>query len=187
VTVHLGTTYNRRDVYVYARPLGPATPAAGPGALIGHVRVNSAGNVVLGYVMRARTTFTVRFAGDYRYLAAARAVTVQVRTRMAIRTSGYSKVSRGVYYFRSSRAYFRATAAPQRRTGCIEFEAQIYLGGRWRAAGGACALTQPAYGYDAFGYARRIYVGYRFRVRAFVTSNAYSLGGTTAWMYFTFA
>ncbi len=56
VTVHLGTTFNRRDVYIYARPLGTSLKA--PGTLLAHVRVNSLGSAVVSYTMRRRTTFT---------------------------------------------------------------------------------------------------------------------------------
>ena len=137
--------------------------------------------------MRARTTFTVRFAGDYRYLPAARAVSPNVVSRVSIQTAGYASVSSGTFVFRGSVAYFRSLATPLRRTGCVSFQAQIYLAGRWQSAGGTCATTSPASGYYAYAVAHRMYVGYRFRVRAYVAANSYSTAGSSGWLYFRFA
>lgn len=185
ITVHLGTTYNRRDVYVYARPLGPTVGTA-PGTLIAHVKVNSLGNAIIGYTMRARTTITVRFAGDYRYLAAARAVTANVVSKVSIEAGSYTSVSGGVYKYASGTAYFRSRPAPLRYSGCITFALQIYAAGRWQNAGSVCATIQPTAGYYAYAYTNRNYVGYKFRVRAYIGSNGYSIGSTSPWLYFMF-
>jgi hypothetical protein len=187
ITVHLGTTYNRRDVYVYARPLGPNTPPAVPGTLLAHVRVNSLGNAVVTYVMRARTTFTVTFSGDYRYLPATRAVAPNVVPKIYIGGLNYSSVSGGYYVFRGTTAQFRARPNPIRRSGCVYFAAQIYAGGRWQNYGSVCATIRSDYSYYAFAYTDRMYVGYKFRVRAYVGSTTYSLGGTSVWLYYKFA
>lgn len=185
VTVHLGTTYNRRDVYVYARPLAPGGPAA-PGTLISHVRVNSLGNAVISYTMRSRTTFTVRFVGDYRYAVAARAVTPNVVTTVPIETTGYSAKSGSTYLFKGSIAYFRASTRPLRTSGCVSFQAQALRRGSWVSAGTlSCAAIQGD--YFAYAIANRILPGTLFRIRAVVGSTSYSLGGTSAWITFKFA
>jgi len=185
VTVHLGTTYNRRDVYVYARPLAPGAPVA-PGTLIAHVRVNSLGNAVVSYLVRSRTTFTVRFAGDYRYNAAARALTVNVVARVPIQIAGTGYKSGSTYVVTGDAAYFRASTAPLRTSGCVSFQLQQYYGGRWITVDTvSCAAIQSD--YYAYTYANRQLIGTLFRVRAYVAANSYSLGGTSAWITFKFA
>ncbi|WP_091648960.1 YncE family protein [Micromonospora pallida] len=64
VTAQLGTTYNSRTVCLYAQPSGATqTPlACGP--------VNSSGRLVVSYPISRMTTFSARFAGDYRYAPA---------------------------------------------------------------------------------------------------------------------
>ena len=41
-------------------------------------------------------------------------------------------------------------------------------------------------GYYAYAYTNRNYVGYKFRVRAYIGSNGYSIGSTSPWLYFMF-
>jgi hypothetical protein len=186
VTIHLGTTYNRRDVYVYARPLGPTVGAA-PGTLIAHATVNKLGNVVVTYTMRARTTITVRFLGDYRYGAASRAVTPNVVTTVPVQAAGYSSRSGSTYVFRAATAYFRASTRPVRAIGgCIAFQAQQYFRGKWVSAGTlSCAHIQSD--YYAYAFTNRQSVGVLYRIRAYVGTGSYSLGGSSAWLQFKFA
>lgn len=185
ISVHLGATYNRRDVYLYARPLGPTAPAAAPGVLVGHARVNASGNAVFAYLVRARTVFTVRFAGDYRFAPAARSVTPTVTAKVAIQvgTAGYA--SGGVYHFTSRPGYFRAAAAPYRSSGCAAFQVQRLVGTAWREVDSACV----AFATDHWAYAQftPAAAGITYRIRAYVVSNAYSYAGSSQWVTFTFA
>lgn len=187
VTVHLGTTYNRRDVYIYARPLASPAPTA-PGKLIAHVRVNSLGNAVVSYTMRARTTFTVRFSGDYRYNAAARAVSPYVRSKVAISLGGWYARSGSIYLYHGADPAQMITVAPNRSGQCFTAYVQALQGGAWmNVAQLSCGtLDSTSHGYALFTSNRP--PGILVRIRASVGNDSVTqtLGATSAWVYLKF-
>jgi hypothetical protein len=188
VTVHLGTTYNHRDVYIYGRPLG-APAAAAPGRLIAHVRVNSAGNAVVSYLMRSRTTFTARFLGDYRYAAAARATSPYVRARVSLVLGGWSSRSGSTYIYRGTDPAQLITVSPNRAGQCFYAQVQAFQGGRWVtvAAANCFGLDGASHGYAILRSNRAR--GVLIRIRAYVGNDSVTqtLGGTSPWVYLTFA
>jgi hypothetical protein len=186
VTVHLGTTYNRRDVYVYARPL--ATSVGAPGTLIAHVKVNSAGNAVVSYTMKRRTTFTARFAGDYRYNIAARAVSPYVRAKVTVTLAGYYSKSGSTFLYRGKDPAQMISAAPNRAGTCFSTLVQAFQGGRWQSiASLTCgSLDSTSRGYAIF-YSNRAR-GILVRIHATIPNDSASqtLGATSAWVYLKF-
>jgi hypothetical protein len=187
VTVHLGTTYNHRDVYVYARPLGTSVTA--PGTLIAHVKVNSAGNAVVSYPVKSRTTFTARFAGDYRFAPAARGVSPFVRARVAVTLAGYYGKSGSTFLFHGTDPTETISVAPNRAAGsCFDTLVQAYLGNTWQfIASLSCgALDSTSRGHEQFGVNRPR--GVPVRIRASVPNDAASqtLASTSAWVYLAF-
>jgi hypothetical protein len=69
--------------------------------------------------------------------------------------------------------------------GCIAFQAQHLSRGRWVTAGTlSCATIQSD--HYAYVFSRRESPGTLFRMRAYVGSTPYSLGGTSAWLTFKF-
>jgi hypothetical protein len=185
ITVHLGATYNNRVVSMYARPLGTA-----PGKLLVRARVNSAGNLVVRHTMTRRTTFTVTFAGDYRYEPASRTVSPNVRTVVGVAMTAYSAYSDGYYLYRAgSRGtdpQWTVSVVPSRPGGCLRLTAQMYRSGRW--------VTLEDVRCFRFDSASRSYLmwnsdrvrGTKFRIQASVSSNTYSTSGVSLWRYFTF-
>ena len=188
VTVHLGTTYNHRDVYIYARPLGAPAPAA-PGRLIAHVRVNSLGTAVVSYVMRSRTTFTARFLGDYRYGAAARATSPYTRAKVTLLLGGWSSRSGSIYIYRGADPAQLITVSPNRAGRCFYAQVQALQGGRWATvAGVSCGvLDGGSHGYAILSSNRA--PGVLVRIRAYVGNDSVTqtLAATSPWVYLKFA
>jgi hypothetical protein len=188
VTVHLGTTFNHRDVYIYARPLG-APAAAAPGRLIAHARVNRLGNVVVSYVMHSRTTFTARFLGDYRYGAAARASSPYVRAKVSLVLQGWSSRSGSTYIYRGVDPVQVITVSPNRAYQCFSVQVQALQGGRW-----GTLTTLSCSGLDASSHGYLVLQSNRapgilIRIRAYVGSDTASqtLGATSPWVTLKFA
>jgi hypothetical protein len=186
VTVHLGTTYNRRDVVIYARPLG--TNLTAPGSVLAHVTVNAAGKAVVTYVMHRRTTFTVRFAGDYRYNSAARAVSPYVRAKVSLALSGYYARSGSTFLFHGKDPRVVASFAPLHAGSCFSTTVQAYQGGRWRtvASSGCLLIYADSRGYTTYLSSRA--PGRLLRIRASAPDDtmSQSLGATSAWVSLRF-
>jgi hypothetical protein len=187
VTVHLGATYNRRDVYVYARPLGTSVTA--PGTLVAHVKVNSAGNAVVSYVMKRRTTFTARFVGDYRSNVAARAVSPYVRAKVSVTLAGYYGKSGSTYLYRGKDPAQMISVAPNRAGTCFNTLVQANQHGGWQtiASLNCGILDSTSRGYAVLVSNRA--PGILVRIHASIPNDSASqtLGATSAWVYLKFA
>ena len=157
--------------------------------LIAHVTVNSAGNAVVSSVVKRRTTFTVRFAGDYRYNAAARAVSPYVRAGVAVTLAGYYGKSGSTLLFHGTEPAETISVAPARAAGsCFNTLVQAYLGNTWQFISSLTCGTLDATsrGYAQFGINRPLGVPVRIRASVPDDSATQTLGATSAWVYLTF-
>jgi len=183
VTVHLGTTYNSRTVYVYALQYGSSTKA--PGTLIAHGSVNRKGNLTVTFRMTRKTTFTAKFLGDYRYDSRTRTTAPSVTPKVSIQAAGYHSRSGSYYVYSTVPAYFRASTSPGRTSGCASFVAQRLVGATWKTVATLSCATVQSDGW-AYAYFTNPLKGAKYRTRALVKSNSYSLAGGSGWMYFLF-
>ncbi len=183
VTVRLGTTYNNRYVNVYARPLGILQ---GGTRLIARVKVNSAGYAVVAHVLRARTVFTARFDGDYRYdVAAVSTTTPMIRASVTVTLSGYYRKLGSTYLFHATDPKQIITVLPYRPGKCFSTQVQALQNGKW---GTVASLSCGRLDYTSHGYATlrsNRPRGILFRIRAYVASDSasQSLAASSAWVY----
>jgi len=184
VTVRLGTTYNRRDVYVYARPLG--TSVVAPGTLVAHVKVNVAGVAAVSYVMRRSTTFTVAFRGDYRYAPVARVVTRAVVPRVTVTLSGWSVFTGGFYVFHNVSPRVHVVVTPSVPGACIGLQEGFYAGNTWQHGNTAGCLYLDANSTVDGVVTHTAPAGNRFFVIANVSSTPSTAAGASAPLYFRF-
>lgn len=187
VTVHLGTTYNKRDVYLYARPLAAPAPGA-PGKLVAHAKVNRFGNAVFTYTMRSRTIFTVKYLGDYRYRPVSRTVAPYVRAKVAVVLSGWSSKSGSTFLYRGVDPLQTVVVTPNRSGQCFNLSVQAFQFGAWQSFTGlTCGtLDGTSRGYVLLTSNRA--PGILVRIRATVGNDAASqtLGNTSPWVYLKF-
>lgn len=185
ITVHLGTTYNRRDVYVYARSLGTTSSST---RLVAHLKVNAAGNAVLSYTMRARTTFTVRFDGDYRYAAAAAATAPYVRAGIFVSVTGAYKKLGSTYLLHGVDPTVLISVAPSRPRTCFGATVQAYQYGRWSTVSTvACGrLDAASRGFVRMSSKRPLGIPFRMSVRVGNDTRSQSLAATSPWVYWQF-
>lgn len=186
ITVHLGKTYNSRYVNVYARPLGILQ---GGTKLIARVKVNSLGNAVVSHILRARTVFTVRFDGDYRYdVAAVSTTTPMIRAYVSVTLSGYYKKLGSTYLFHAVDPKQVITVLPYRPGKCFSTTVQALQHGKW---GTVARLSCGKLDYTSHGYATlrsNRPLGILFRISASVASDtaSQSVAATSPWVYLQF-
>ena len=186
VSVHLGTTYNRRDVYVYARPLAWGF---GGTKLIGHATVNSAGNALVPYTMRTQTQFIVRFSGDYRYDDAV--VTVNsplVKAAVSVALTGWYHKVGVIHLFHAVSPRQVITVMPYRPGRCFSTTVQAYQNRKWSTV---AHLTCGRLDYTSHGYATlnsNRPLGIVFRIAASVGNDtaSRSLAASSPWVYLQF-
>lgn len=184
IRVHLGTTYNSRVVSVYERPL--ATIVGKPGNLIARTAVNSAGNLVLTRTLTRRTTYTVVFAGDYRYAPVTRTVSPNVRSTIAVTMLGWAKHSGKYYRYHKVHPQMSVAVRPLRPGTCLSAVAQVYTRGAWRVgARSSCIQADGTSTAHAVLITKRP-VGVKYRVRFTVKATTWCTARTSAWRYFTF-
>ncbi len=186
VTVHLGPSYDRRDVYVYARPL---SWGYGGSRLISHVKVDSRGNAVVRFSLRSRTTFVVRFDGDQRYEAASGATTSpKIKPLVAVSLSGYYKKVGSLYLFHATDPKQIITVLPFRPGRCYSTTVQAFQAGRWSTvARVSCGrLDFTSRGFATLRSSRPL--GIPFRIMASVAADAtsYTLAASSPWVYLQF-
>lgn len=186
VTVHLGPSFDRRDVYVYARPL---SWGYGGSRLISHVKVDSHGNAVVRFSLRSRTTFVVRFDGDQRYEAASGATTSpKIKPLVSVALSGYYKKVKSLYLFHATDPKQIITVLPFRPGRCYSTTVQAFRGGRWttvaRASCGRLDFTSRGFATLRSSRPR----GIPFRIMASVAADAtsYSVAASSPWVYLQF-
>ncbi|MGW3242836.1 Ig-like domain-containing protein [Streptomyces sp. NPDC001070] len=188
ITVHLGTTYNRRTVAIYAQPFG-----AGTAVLVRSGTVDSHGNLTGYYKLVRNTTFSAVFTGDYRYAPKTVARTVQSYVRVSEKLSGYytSTTYGGIVYpvyHHTAKERLDVTVAPNKAGQCVVFRVQRYYSNAWHTQTTTpCApLSSASTGRHEMSLANA--TNGRFRVAArYVHSSRDDSNPSTwgAWQYFT--
>ncbi|WP_030671778.1 Ig-like domain-containing protein [Streptomyces cellulosae] len=187
VTAHLGTTYNKRTVALYAQPFG------GTSVLVRSGTVDSHGNLTGAYKLARNTTFSAVFAGDYRYAPKTVARSVHSYVRISEKLSGYytsTYYGSTLYrvYHHTAKEQLDATVTPNKAGQCLVFRVQRYYSGAWhtQTTTPCSALSSTSAGRHQMSLAKS--VNSRFRVAAgYVRSSRDNTNLSTwgAWQYFT--
>jgi hypothetical protein len=190
VTAHLGTTYQGRQVSVYAQTVNSSSKK-----LLKTATVNSRGNLTIGYAPQYSTTFSAVFPGDAHY--APRTVTHSVFTRVSVTQSlsGYyaSETYKGTLYriyHHTSTLHDTITVAPNKHGECVKAEIQVLLDGTWvddlPSGTTSCgSLSSSSQVPGTFGLAQA--AGQRYRIRALFSRSAgdgLNLNNNSSWLYF---
>jgi hypothetical protein len=187
VTAHLGTTYNGRTVSIYAQPYG------GKKALVKTGTVDSNGNLTATYRLTHNTTFTVSFAGDYRYAPATATRTVYDQVKVAETLGGYytsTTYSGTTYrvYHHTVKPKVTAVVTPNKSGQCEKFQAQEYYSGAWHTLSTSNCFALDANSTAVTQLTLTNAVNQKFRVRSeYVHSASDNTNLTTwgGWLYFT--
>jgi len=187
VTAHLGTTHSKRDVSIYAEPVGGKTKT-----LLGTWPVNSSGNLTISYKATHSTTFTAAFTGDTWYAAKSVSVTDNVHASVAAKITGYygsKKAGPTVYrlYHHTAHLNVAASVAPGKAGECVKVEVQEFYKGAWHASSlSGCHALSKSSGYAGYLTLTRDARNYPYRVRIdYVTGKDTSnLGTDSSWLYF---
>ncbi|MCH5673590.1 Ig-like domain-containing protein [Streptomyces gilvus] len=187
ITAHLGTTYNKRTVAIYAQPFG------GTSVLVKSGTVDSHGNLAGSYKLTRNTTFSAVFAGDYRYAPKTVARTAQTQVRVSETLSGYytsTHYGSTLYrvYHRTAKEQLDVTVTPNKSGQCILFRVQRYYSGAWhtQTTTPCTALSSASTGRHKMSLTSS--VGSKFRIAAqYVHSSRDTTNPSTwgAWQYFT--
>jgi hypothetical protein len=179
ITVHLGTTYNNRTVSVFARKT-----ITGKTTLIKTATVGSTGNLVLSVPVTSKTLYSVKFAGDYRYLPAADSRTVNVRSKVVVTLSGAYGRSGSTYLYRvGENVPVTVTVWPKREGPCVSLVAQRQSGSSWvTTATLSCAPLSAISTTYATLYTNG--ASGNGRIMASIGSDAYASAGSSPWVYF---
>lgn len=187
VTAHLGTTYNSRTVSVYATPYG------GTKTLVKTGTVDAEGNLTATYKLARNTTFSVSFAGDYRYAPATVTRTAGAHVKVATTLGGsytsttYSGITYRVYH-RTVKPTVTATVTPNKAGQCQRFQVQQYYSGAWhtRTTSGCFALAANSIAKTQLSLTNAL--NQKFRVRSEYersTKDNTNLSTWGGWLYFT--
>jgi hypothetical protein len=181
VTIHLGTTWNNREVALFATRV-----YSGKTAFVAKGRVNSAGNFTATYGMSSKTVFTAKFLGDYRYAPTARKVTVNIRPKLAMSTYMSTGRSGSTWYAsKTGRISVIATVVPTSIGSCTQWVLQTYSGGAWKTTDGlACSKTN--WDSQAVAIITGDGTAERLRIRCTVPATTYRTALTGPWIYVTF-
>ncbi len=187
ITAHLGTTYNKRTVAIYAKPYG------GTSVLVKSGTVDSHGNLTGSYKLAHNTTFSAVFAGDYRYAPKTAARSVQTQVRISETLSGYytsTHYGSTLYrvYHHTAKEQLDVTVTPDKAGQCILFRVQRYYSGAWhtQTTTPCAALSSASAGRHKMSLTNS--VGSKFRIAAeYVHSSRDTTNPSTwgAWQYFT--
>jgi hypothetical protein len=187
ITAHLGTTYNKRTVAIYAQPFGGAS------VLVKSGTVDSHGNLAGSYKLTRNTTFSAVFAGDYRYAPKTVARTTQTQVRVSQKLSGYytsTTIGSTLYrvYHRTAKEQLDVTVAPNKAGQCVKFRVQRYYSGAWhtQSTSSCAALSSSSTGRQKMSLTNGL--NNRYRVAAqYVHSSRDNTNLDTwgAWQYFT--
>jgi hypothetical protein len=181
VKVHLGTTFNNRAVAVYVRKLN-----GGAARMIKAGKVNAAGNIVVSLPVTVKTTYSVKFAGDYRYLPVGKARTVNVRAKVTVKMGGaYGRNGSGYLFRAGTNPGVSAQVLPARPGGCVDLVAQRLNGSTWQTT---AKLTCATLDFSSQAFATLITNGGtgRGRMMASTGAGAFSSSGSSGWIYYTF-
>ncbi|MER6269049.1 choice-of-anchor D domain-containing protein [Streptomyces sp900105755] len=187
VTTHLGATYDKRTVSVYAKPYG------GSSVLVRSGTVDSHGNLTASYKLTRNTTFSAVFAGDYRYAPKTVARSVQTHVRVSEKLSGYytnTHYGSTLYrvYHHTAKEQLDVTVTPGKAGQCLKFRVQRYYSGAWhtQTTTPCSALSSTSAGRHKMSLTKS--VNYRYRIAAeYVHSSKDTTNLSTwgAWQYFT--
>ncbi|MFE5031191.1 choice-of-anchor D domain-containing protein [Streptomyces sp. NPDC056683] len=187
ITAHLGATYNKRTVAIYAQPFG------GTSVLVKSGTVDSNGNLSGSYKLARNTTFSAVFAGDYRYAPKTVARSVQTQVRVSETLSGYytsTHYGSTLYrvYHHTAKEQLDVTVTPNKAGQCILFRVQRYYSGAWhtQTTTPCAALSSASAGRHKMSLTSS--VGSKFRIAAeYVHSSRDTTNPSTwgAWQYFT--
>ena len=186
VTVHLGPSFDRRDVYVYARPL---TWGYGGSRLVAHVKVDSHGNAVVRFSLRSRTTFVVRFDGDQRYEAAVGATTSpRIKPAVSVALSGYYKRVGALHLFHAVDPRQVITVLPYRPGRCFSTTVQAFQAGRWSTvARVSCGkLDFTSRGFATLRSSHPLGIPFRIMASVAADSVSQSTAASSKWVYLQF-
>lgn len=187
VTAHLGTTYDSRTVSIWATPYG------GTKTLVKTGTVDTNGNLTATYKVVRNTTFTVSFAGDYRYAPAtatrAAGACVKVATTLGgyYTSTTYSGTTYRVYH-RTVKPTLTATVTPNKAGQCQRFQAQQYYSGAWHTLTTSGCYTLSATSTAKAQLSVTNALNQKFRVRSQYerstkdNTNVSTWGG---WLYYT--
>ena len=179
--VHLGTTYNNRAVAIYARKLN-----GGAARMVKAGKVNASGNLVVSMPVTVKTIYSVKFAGDYRYLPVGRARTVNVRAKVTVRMGGaYGRSGSGYLFRAGTNPDISVLVTPAKPGGCVDLVAQRLNGSTWQTTSTlACATLD----FSSQAFATLFTNGGvgRGRMMASTGAGAFSSSGSSGWIYYTF-
>ncbi|MGE3811579.1 MAG: hypothetical protein AB7I24_08525 [Candidatus Nanopelagicales bacterium] len=178
VRVHLGTTYNGRIVSVYAKKYGASTPA-----LIGRGKVSSTGYLTVSYRMTTKTSFSAKFAGDYRYQAATGYATRYARAKVGVAMYGWSGRSGSTYTYRAgATATGVVTVYPNRSGGCVAATIQRKSGSSWITGQRFSCLPLDGFSQNGFYITTNGATGY-LRLQFTVATSTANAGASSGWIY----
>jgi hypothetical protein len=191
VTAHLGTTYNSRQVTLYAQPYGGSKTAITTGSTDAH------GDLSAWYRIGHNTTFTAAFAGDDRYNPVSATHTAwdraQVNSTMVLNLESETiDGSRYAVYVRDAPSLpplFRTTVSPDHTGQCLTTVLQRYYSGSWHTVtANHCALLGSYSVYQGYLPWNTMPDNALYRIIAEYTHNNAdntSLDNWGTWQYFT--
>ncbi|MEV0907080.1 Ig-like domain-containing protein [Streptomyces hokutonensis] len=187
ITAHLGTTYNKRTVAIYAQPFG------GTSVLVKSGTVDSNGNLAGSYKLARNTTFSAVFAGDYRYAPKTVAHSVQTQVRISETLSGYytsTHYGSTLYrvYHHTAKEQLDVTVTPNKAGQCLVFRVQRYYSGAWHTQTTTPCLSLSSTSAGRHRMSLTNSVNSRFRIAAeYIHSSRDNTNLSTwgAWQYFT--
>jgi len=187
ITAHLGTTYNKRTVSIYAKPYG------GTSVLVKSGTVDSHGNLTASYKLTRNTTFSAVFAGDYRYAPKTVAKSVQTYVRVTEKLSGYytsTHVGSTLYrvYHHTAKEQLDVAVAPNKHGQCVKYRIQRYYSGAWhtQSTSSCAALSSSSTGRQTMSLGSSVDRKYRIAAQyVHSASDTTNLSTWGAWQYFT--
>ncbi len=187
VTAHLGTTYNGRTVSIYALPY------QGAKVLVKTGKVDAKGNLTGSYKLSRGTTFSVAFAGDYRYApaAATRAVTVHASVHETL--GGYytsTHVGSTLYrvYHHTAQPGVTVGISPNKAGECVKLTLQEYYSKAWHTTLTVACAKLDSHSSTAGSLVLKNATGHSFRIEAEYLpgkSDHGNLATTGPWLYFS--
>lgn len=142
VRIHLGRTFNRRTVELFAQTLHHARHRILTG------RVNTSGDLVARVAMKQNTKFSAMFDGDYRYAPAKTAAKTEYSGyRPYIRLGGgYATSGKYRLYHADKYVKLTGTLLPAKAGRCLQFASWHRDAGKWIADG-----ASPCFGTSRRG------------------------------------
>jgi YVTN family beta-propeller protein len=181
VTVHLGATYNRRFVTIYAQPKGLAKKAIKAG------NVNSHGIMKVVAHPGRDTTFSAVFNGDYRFATASSAGHVRTRAAVVAKMLGWYANSQGSrVYHHAVNPTVSARLSPGNKAGeNLCFPLQVYTGGVWRTLVRKCFPMDAGGSASVFLYGSNT-PGMSYRLRVEFAGDSTNAAANSVWYSFRF-